>query len=68
MGWLNADWNYFLLWSLNKICNAGLPSTKCLLRFNETGYGELENYNSPINSTVIHIAKFSIYQVTKDWS
>lgn len=37
-----------------------------LLRFNETCYGELENCNSPINSTMIHIAKFSIYQVAKD--
>lgn len=47
------------------MCNAELLSTTCLLRFNETCYGELENYNSPINATMIHIAKFSIFQVTK---
>lgn len=48
------------------MCNAELLSTTCLLRFNETCYGELENCNSPINLTMIHIAKFSIFQVTKD--
>ena len=66
MEWLDAGWNYFILWSLNWICHAELLRTECLLGVNETCYGDLENCNSPSNSTVIHVAELSINQVTED--